>query len=237
MAASEVKKQLLVVAGEQLGCDVNALTARDGRIYVAEHPRVGLDWDETARLAFSRGGPVTGTGHYSPPPGLGGKYKGAAVGTSPAYSFSTAVCEVTVDLETGFVTVDDFHDFSDAGTVINPLTFHGQVEGGIIMGLGETLLEDTLVHEDGSLVNPDLHGYLVPTICDSPRIVSRAVESYEPRGPFGAKEIGEGCLPPILGAIANAVYDACGVRVTELPITPERVLAGLQALRREREEK
>jgi len=174
---------------------------------------------------------VTGTGHYSPPPGLGGKYKGAAVGTSPAYSFSTAVCEVTVDLETGYVKVDDFHDFSDAGTVINPLTFHGQVEGGIIMGLGETLLEDTLVREDGSLVNPDLHGYLVPTICDTPRIVSKAVESYEPRGPFGAKEIGEGCLPPILGAIANAVYDACGVRVTKLPITPERVLEGLKKKR------
>ncbi|MBU1676573.1 molybdopterin-dependent oxidoreductase, partial [bacterium] len=237
MAAAEVKAQLLVVAGERLGCDTHALTARDGRIFVAEHPRLGMDWDEAARLAFSRGGPVTGTGHYSPPPGLGGRYKGATVGTSPAYSFSTAVCEVTVDLETGYVTVDDFYDFSDAGTVINPVTFHGQVEGGIIMGLGETLLEDTLVREDGSLVNPDLHGYLVPTICDVPRIVSRAVESYEPHGPFGAKEIGEGCLPPILGAIANAVYDACGVRVTELPITPEKVLAGLKALRREREEK
>ena len=228
MAAAGVKAQLLAVAGERLGCDVNALTARDGRIYIAEHPRIGMDWDEAARLAFSRGGPVTATGHYSPPPGLGGKYKGAAVGTSPAYSFSTAVCEVTVDLETGFVHVDDFYDFSDAGTVINPLTFHGQVEGGIIMGLGETLLEDTLMREDGSVLNPDLHGYLVPTISDVPRIVSRAVESYEPRGPFGAKEIGEGCLPPILGAIANAVYDACGVRVTKLPITPELILAGLQ---------
>ena len=228
MAAAEVKTKLLEVAGKQLGCDMHGLTARDGRIFVAEHPRIGMDWDEAARLAFSADGPVTGTGHYSPPPGLGGRYKGAAVGTSPAYSFSTAVCEVTVDLETGYVTVDDFYDFSDAGTVINPVTFHGQVEGGIIMGLGETLMEDTLVRDDGSLINPDLHGYLVPTISDSPRIVSRAVESYEPRGPFGAKEIGEGCLPPILGAIGNAVYDACGVRVTELPITPEKILAGLQ---------
>jgi CO/xanthine dehydrogenase Mo-binding subunit len=112
--------------------------------------------------------------------------------------------------------------------VINPVTFHGQVEGGIIMGLGETLLEDTLVRPDGSLVNPDLHGYLIPTIADAPVIISRAVESYEPRGPFGAKEIGEGCLPPILGAIGNAVYHACGVRITELPITPEKILAGLR---------
>ncbi len=229
MAAAEIKARLLEVAGQMLGCDSAAMTAREGRIFVKEYPQIGVDWDEVAREAFSRGGPVTGNGYYSPPPNLGGKYKGAAVGTSPAYSFSTAVCEVTVDLETGYVKVDKFYDFSDAGTVINPVTFHGQVEGGIIMGLGETLMEDTLVRTDGSIVNPDLHGYLVPTISDTPHIMSRAVESYEPRGPFGAKEIGEGCLLPILGAIGNAIYNACGVRVTELPITPEKILTGLRA--------
>jgi 4-hydroxybenzoyl-CoA reductase alpha subunit len=228
MAAAEVKANLLTMAGEMLGCDSHGMEARDGRIFVSKHPKVGIEWDEVARQLFSRSGPVTGTGHYSPPPGLGGKYKGAAVGTSPAYSFSSAVCEVTVDLETGYVDVDKFYDFSDSGTVINPVTFHGQVEGGIIMGLGETLLEDTLVRDDGSLVNPDLHGYLVPTIAETPTIVSKAVESYEPRGPFGAKEIGEGCLPPILGAIGNAIYHACGVMITELPITPEKILAGLR---------
>ncbi len=233
MAALEVKASLVATAARILGCDAAALTARDGRIFVAAYPEVGLDWDEAARQTFSASGPVTGSGHYSPPPGLGGDYKGAAVGTSPAYSFSTAVCEVTVDLETGYVKVDRFHDFSDAGTVINPVTFHGQVEGGIIMGLGETLMEDTLFREDGSLVNPDLHGYLVPTIYDAPQIVSKAVESYEPRGPFGAKEIGEGCLLPILGAIGNAIHDACGVWVTELPITSEKVLAALKAQRKQ----
>jgi len=230
MAAFEVKNKLLHLAGELLGCDPGGLEARDGEIFVSRHPRVRISWDEVACQLFARGGPVTGTGHYSPPPGLGGKYKGAAVGTSPAYSFSTAVCEVTVDLETGYVDVDHFTDFSDSGTVINPVTFHSQVEGGIIMGLGETLLEDTVIRGDGSLVNPDLHGYLVPTIAESPAITSKAVESYEPRGPFGAKEIGEGCLPPILGAIGNAIYDACGVRITSLPITPEKILAGLKKL-------
>jgi len=210
------------------------MEARDGRIFVTQHPEVSIDWDLVARKVFSRNGPVTGTGHYSPPPGLGGKYKGAAVGTSPAYSFSTAVCEVTVDLKTGYVDVDKFYDFSDSGTVINPVTFHGQVEGGIMMGLGEALMEDTLVRPDGSMVNPDLHGYLVPTIAESPIIQSKAVESYEPRGPFGAKEIGEGCLPPIPAAIGNAVYHACGVRITELPITPEKILAGLKKLEEEK---
>jgi len=231
MAAAAAKVQILKVAGRQLGCDPHGLTAKEGRIFVAEHPELAIGWDEAARLAFSESGPVVGTGCYRPPPGLGGKYKGAAVGTSPAYSFATSVCEVAVDLETGAVKVERFSDFSDAGTVINPVTFHGQVEGGIIMGLGETLLEDTVHDDTGALVNPDLHGYLIPTISDAPEIESHAVESYEPHGPFGAKEIGEGCLPPILGAIANAIYDACGVRVTELPITPEKILRGLATQR------
>ena len=87
---------------------------------------------------------------------------------------------------------------------------------------------DTLAHPDGSLVNPNLHDYLIPTIADTPEIVTEAVESFEPRGPFGAKEIGEGSLLPVIGAIANAIYDACGVRMHELPITPERILAGLK---------
>jgi CO/xanthine dehydrogenase Mo-binding subunit len=173
---------------------------------------------------------VVGTGSYTPPKQLGGEFKGGTVGTSPAYSFSTAVAEVTVDLETGYVTVDRFTDFSDSGTVINPVTFHGQVEGAIVMGLGETLLEDMVVGKGGHFANANLHDYLIPTICEMPEIFTAAVESYEPRGPFGAKEIGEGSLLPVLGAIANAIYDACGVRVTELPITPEKILQGLKDL-------
>ena len=227
-AAQHVKAQLHSVAARELGCDPGALVAREGRIFVQEYPGVGLDWAEVARLAFSTGGPVVGTGAYRPPRNLGGDFKGGTVGTSPAYSFSTAVAEVTVDLETGYVTVDRFTDFSDAGTVINPMTFHGQVEGSIMMGLGETLLEDTVVGAAGQWANSNLHDYLIPTIGETPDILTRAVESYEARGPFGAKEIGEGSLLPVLGAIANAVYDACGVRVTELPITPDKILNGLR---------
>ncbi len=228
MAAADVKRRLLDLAGELLRCEPGALSVRDGRIFAVGDPRVGIGWDEVARVAFSRSGPVVGTGYYKPPTGLGGSFKGGTVGTSPAYSFSTAVCEVTVDLETGGVTIDRVTDFSDAGTVINPVTFHGQVEGGILMGVGEALMEDTIFSADGKLVNPDLHGYLIPTICDTPEIRSNAVESFEPRGPYGAKEIGEGCLVPITGAIANAIRDACGVWITELPITPEKILRELR---------
>lgn len=228
MAAQRVKARLFEVTARELGCDPAALVARGGRIHVNEHPALGMDWAAAARLAFSTSGPVIGVGWYHPPKNLGGSFKGGTVGTSPAYSFSTAIAEVTVDLETGYVTVDRFTDFSDAGTVINPVTFHGQVEGSIVMGLGEALLEDTVVGPGGQLANPNLHDYLIPTIRDTPAIRTAAVESYEPHGPFGAKEIGEGSLLPVLGAIANAVYDACGVRVTELPITPEKILRGLR---------
>ena len=233
-AAQRVKERLFEVAARELACDAATLVARDGRIQARARPEVGMDWALAARLAFALAGPVVGTGSYSPPANLGGDFKGGTVGTSPAYSFSTVVAEVTVDLETGFVTVDRVTDFSDAGTVINPVTFHGQVEGAIVMGLGEALLEDTIAGPEGKLVNPNLHDYLIPTIRDVPEIHSVAVESYEPNGPFGAKEIGEGSLVPVIGAIANAVYNACGVRVTTLPITPEKILDGL-ARRRERQ--
>jgi 4-hydroxybenzoyl-CoA reductase subunit alpha len=227
MAAARVKEQVRAVAGQRLGCDPGALTCREARIFVREHPDVGMDWAAAAALAFAQAGPVVGTGHYRPPTTLGGEFKGGTVGTSPAYSFSTVVAEVSVDLETGQVKVDRCVDYSDAGTVVNPVTFHGQVEGSIIMGIGETLMEDVIHHPDGTIANPNLHDYLIPSIREAPEIRSVAVESFEPRGPFGAKEVGEGSLVPVLGAIANAVHDATGVWVHELPITPERILRAL----------
>ena len=227
MAAGKVRKRLLEIAARKLGCDGAALVAREGRIFIPEHPSVGMDWAEAAAIAFSQGGPVVGTGHYQPPKDLGGGFKGSTVGTSPAYSFSTVIAEVTVDMDTGFVTVDRVTDYSDAGTVINPVTFHGQVEGSIIMGMGETLTEDVIHDPSGAIANPNFHDYLIPTIMEAPEIHSHAVDSYEPRGPFGAKEVGEGSLVPVLGAIANAIYDACGARVCQLPISPESILRTL----------
>jgi len=229
MAAANVKKQVLATAGEWLGCDPGGLVAEGGRIFIKEYPDKNMSWAEAGRMAFAKDGPVVGTGHYRPPRNLGGGFKGSTVGTAPAYSFSTAVCEVSVDKETGYVTVDRFTDYSDAGTVVNPVLFHGQVEGSIIMGVGEGLLEDTVVADNGVLRNPNLHDYLIPTIADVPEIFTGAVESYEPRGPFGAKEIGEGSMLPAVGALANAIYDACGARITSLPITPEKILKQIQA--------
>jgi len=230
MAATRVKEQLLNVAGRELGVPPANLVARAKRIFVEENPEVGMDWAEAARRAFSEGGPVVGTGFYEPPR-LGGSYKGAAVGTSPSYSFGTIVVEVDVDLETGKVKVTDCTDFHDSGQVINPTTAHGQVHGAVVMSIGETLLEEVLFDGSGNVVNPNLHEYLIPTAFEAPHIRSGFVPSFEPRGPFGAKEIGEGTTLPVMGALANAIHDATGVRITELPITAEKILEGLTKLR------
>jgi CO/xanthine dehydrogenase Mo-binding subunit len=123
-------------------------------------------------------------------------------------------------------------DVHDCGTVINPMALHGQVEGSAVMGIGEGLYEQVLFQE-GAQINDSLHEYLIPTAMEAPEISSLVVDAWEDAGPFGAKEVGEGALLPSIGAIANAVYDAIGVRITELPITAERILAALKEKNRE----
>ncbi len=228
MAAEDINARLHKIAGRELGCEPAELASAGRRIFNPRAPHIGMSFAEAARRYFSIHGPLVGTGSYEPPPNLGGAYKGATVGTSPAFSFGSSVCEVEVDVETGKVRIVKFTDAHDSGTVINPLAFHGQVEGSIVMGAGEVLTEDVIFDDKGQILNPNLHDYLIPTIADAPEIDSCAVPSYEPRGPYGAKEVGEGSMVPVLGSIANAIYDAVGVRITSLPITAEKVLKALQ---------
>ncbi len=228
MAGEEVKQQVLATAANILEVPVEELEAKNNQIHFKSGIEKSVPWEQAAMEFFSKNGPLVGRGHYSPPEGLGGTYKGAAVGTSPAYSFSAAVCEVEVDMETGKVKVLNFWDAHDCGTAVNPLAVEGQVEGAIVMGLGETLLENQVFDKQGKIVNADLHNYLLATSMDMPNIDSTIVDSYEPEGPFGAKEVGEGATLPILGAIANAVADAIGARIYELPITPEKVLDAIK---------
>lgn len=233
-AGEDVKKQLLEEASILLETDFDSLEAKDNKIFVKNHPEKFLPWEEVATKFFSVKGPLVGKGHYSPPKGLGGTYKGAAVGTSPAYSFSASVCELSVDTETGRVTVHNFWDAHDCGTAVNPLAVEGQVDGAVVMGMSETLFEDQLFDSKGNQVNADLHNYLIATAADVPKIDSVIVDSYEPAGPYGAKEVGEGATLPILGAIANAIEDAVGVRIKELPITPEKILNGIKQLQKQK---
>ncbi len=229
MAGEDVKNQVLKSASEILEIPVTGLEAKDNIIYSKKDPEKQITWAKAAEEFFSKNGPLTGRGHYSPPEGLGGKYKGAAVGTSPAFSFSASVCEVEVDMETGAVKVLNFWDAHDCGTAINPMAVEGQVEGAIVMGMSETLLENQEFDEQGKLLNADLHNYLIATSTDVPIIDSSIVDSFEPAGPFGAKEVGEGATLPVLGAIANAITDAIGVRIYDLPITPEKILNAIKS--------
>jgi 4-hydroxybenzoyl-CoA reductase subunit alpha len=229
MAGEEVKKQVLSSASALLKISEENLDSKDNKVFEKDNPANFIPWEEAAEAHFSTKGPLVGKGHYSPPEGLGGTYKGAAVGTSPAFSFSASVCEVEVDMETGKVKVLDFWDAHDCGTAINPMAVEGQVEGAVVMGMSETLLEDEVFNEKGKLLNADLHNYLIATSAETPNIHSTIVDSFEPEGPYGAKEVGEGATLPVLGAVANAVADAIGVRIFELPITPEKVLKAIKS--------
>jgi 4-hydroxybenzoyl-CoA reductase subunit alpha len=196
-----------------------------------EGPRNSMTFEEAVVAAIDFHGTLTGTGSYAPPPeARGGKHKGGGVGPSPAYSYSAQVAEVSVDEETGEVTVHKVWAAHDCGRALNPVSVEGQIIGSVWMGMGQALTEE-MVWKDGMLMNPGLLEYRSPSSVESPEVVPIIVESIDPEGPFGAKECSEGALAATIPAIANAIYDAVGVRMHESPFTPERVLAALRAKR------
>jgi 4-hydroxybenzoyl-CoA reductase subunit alpha len=192
-------------------------------------PKDHMSFEEAVVAAIDFHGALSGTGSYAPPPeARGGKHKGAGVGPSPAYSYSAQVAEVSVDEETGEVTVHKVWAAHDCGRALNPVAVEGQVIGSVWMGLGQALQEE-MTWKDGLLMNPGLLEYRSPSSTESPEIEAIIVESVDPEGPFGAKEASEGSLAAAIPAVANAIYDALGVRLRESPFTPERVLAVLRA--------
>jgi 4-hydroxybenzoyl-CoA reductase subunit alpha len=194
-----------------------------------EGPKDAMTFEEAVVAAIDFHGALSGTGSYAPPPeARGGKHKGAGVGPSPAYSYSAQVAEVSVDEETGEVTVHKVWAAHDCGRALNPVSVEGQVIGSVWMGMGQALTEE-MVWKDGMLMNPGLLEYRSPSSVESPEVEAIIVESIDPEGPFGAKEASEGSLAATIPAIANAIYDAVGVRLHESPFTPERVLAALRA--------
>jgi 4-hydroxybenzoyl-CoA reductase subunit alpha len=194
-----------------------------------EGPKDSMSFEEAVVSAIDFTGALTGTGSYAPPKDArGGAFKGAGVGPSPAYSYSAQVAEVTVDEETGEVTVHKVWAAHDCGRALNPVSVEGQVIGSVWMGLGQAMQEE-MIWKDGLLMNPGMLEYKSPSATESPEIEAIIVESVDPEGPFGAKEASEGSLAATIPAIANAIYDAVGVRLREAPFTPERVLAAIRA--------
>ncbi len=227
-AGEMIKAQVLETAGEMMAVDPAELDCRNAMVFVKNNPAVGEPFGKVAREHFVRKGLLVGHGAYTPPK-LGGKFKGAAVGTSPAYSFAAQVMEVEVDEETGEITLRNVWDVHDSGTVINPGLVEGQVHGGLYMGIGEAIWEEVRFDEKGRILNPNLSEYRMPTALDIPMLNSVIVESYDPMGPYGAKEVGEGSSVPTEGCVANAVLDATGVLIDSLPLSYEKVWRALKS--------
>jgi 4-hydroxybenzoyl-CoA reductase subunit alpha len=199
-----------------------------------EGPKEWMTFEEAVVAAIDFHGALTGTGSYAPPPeARGGKHKGGGVGPSPAYSYSAQVAEVSVDEDTGEVTVHKVWAAHDCGRALNPVSVEGQIIGSVWMGMGQALTEE-MVWKDGMLMNAGMLEYRSPSSAESPEIEPIIVESIDPEGPFGAKECSEGSLAATIPAISNAIFDAVGVRLHESPFTPERVLAALRAKRKEK---
>jgi len=235
-AAERARELLTLAVAEKLTVPIENISFAERRAFDVENPEVGVSFAEAVVLAESKFGTIGTVGSYSPPRSPG-KYKGAGVGPSPAYSYSAAIAEVDVDAATGIVTVERIWIAHDIGKSINPALVMGQVEGSVYMGLGEILMEEMSYRANRNAVHkfPSMLEYKSPTTMEMCDVKTYLIEDPDPNGPFGAKEVGQGPLLPVPPAVANAVYNAVGVRIDEVPITPEKVLKALREKERGRE--
>jgi 4-hydroxybenzoyl-CoA reductase alpha subunit len=227
-AAEDVKEQIFEFAAEQLEANVSDLISRDRRIYVRGTPQKGMEFSQAVKgcLYSKRGQHIWGKGSYNPDTVVVNQstYEGHS---SPAYGFGAQIAEVEVDRETGQVRVLKIGGAHDCGIAINPMHAEGQLEGASLGGLGQALYED-LFTERGLIMNPSFLEYKLPTALDMPGLKTALIQIPDPEGPFGAKGMSEGCQIAPTPAIANAIYHAVGVRIKDLPITPEKILEGMK---------
>lgn len=229
-AADDLINKLCKMAAPQLQCSIDAVTYRDGRVWQKNSNKFLTAREIIAGHFGPRGATVQGDGTFTPP---GAKAPDKETGQTPKMSafwmYATQVADVEVDVETGRVKVLRIIAAHDAGTIINPEGAEGQIVGGVVQGLGATLCEEMHV-TNGVITNPTLVDYKLPTSMDIPEIVTAFVESYHDEGPFGAKGLAEPALAPTSAAVANAVFNAIGARITSLPITPEKILQALDRI-------
>jgi xanthine dehydrogenase molybdenum-binding subunit len=228
LAAREARAELLREAETQLGIPARDLTLTNGAVHAEGVSGPVASIGDIVRTAHLRKGSslVWGKGFYDPPTeqtdpsGHGNK--------SGAYSFGAQFVEVEIDLETGIVDVTNVVAAYDVGRAINPAGVEGQIYGGVLQGLGQALFEE-MRYADGQLMNPNFAAYRLPSTQDAPNITPIIIETGDPEGPYGAKGVGESTVVPTCAAVANAVFDAIGVRFRSLPIHPWDVLAALEA--------
>jgi len=225
-AAAQAKQILYEVAAEELNVSPTGLSSGQGHIYVQGFPERRVEISAVAQKAYlGKGRPPIGAGSFQPATTMLDRETGHGKPYG-AYVFATQIAEVEVDTETGELEILKITAVHDCGKAINPLLTEGQVEGGVAMGVGYAVMEEMVV-DHGRVKNPQFTDYLVPTALDVPSIVTSLVERPEPTGPFGAKGIGEPSLLPTAPAIVNAIQDAVGIRIRELPATPEKILKAL----------
>ena len=229
-AAERARDVLSEGVSRKLAVPKARLAFAERRVFDAESPDRGVTFAEAVQIAEGMFGTVGTTGSYTPPRSPG-RYKGAGVGPSPAYSYTAAVAEVEVDAATGIVSVPKIWIAHDVGQSINPLLVIGQVEGSVYMGLGEALMEEMTYRDRVRNVvhhHPSMLEYKSPTTFEMCDVETILVQDPDPQGPFGAKEAGQGPLLPVMPAVANAIYDAVGVRIDEVPCSPHKVLKALK---------
>ncbi len=227
-AARKIKKQVREAVAKEWGSQPAKVALASGWAFNVRDTEKKIPISEAFNLAESRFGTLGATGFYNTPKDIHGSYRGGTIGSSPAYSFTAHVVELEVDAETGFVEVLKIWIAHDCGRALNPLLVEGQMEGSAYMGFGEAIMEEQIFKESGLHNAPSLLDYKIPTSLDTPEMESLIIESLDPEGPYGAKEAGEGPLHPSIPAIANAIYDAVGVRLDRLPFAPPRVWAAIR---------
>lgn len=222
-AADRLRELIFSAVAEHLGVPAESLTARDRQIRAGDKT---VSWEKAVELAETRHGTLGSTGSYKPPK-IGNRFRRESVGPSPAYSFTAQVAEVAVDEETGELRIEQIWVAHDAGRVLHHEIAAGQVEGCVYMGVGEALSEEQ-TYQGGVMRTPSILEYRIPTVHETPIIHTTLIESHDPGGPFGAKEVGEGPQLSTVPAIANAIHDATGLWMSAPPYTPDRLWSALK---------
>jgi 4-hydroxybenzoyl-CoA reductase alpha subunit len=227
-AARKLRKMVQEAVAEAWEVRPGEVLLAGARAYYAPDTGRHMHIRDAFCLAETKFGTLGSTGWYNTPKDVHGEYRGGTIGSSPAYSFTAHVAEVEVDVETGFVEVQKIWVAHDCGRALNPVLVEGQMEGSAYMGCAEAIMEAHIFKDAdqgraGLHHGPSLLDYKIPTTMDTPELESLIVESIDPEGPYGAKEAGEGPLHPSIPAIANAIYDAVGLRMDRLPFSPPRV--------------
>ena len=224
-AAEQLKTEISRAFTKKFNIGAEDLIFSENRVF-SHDKTVDCSWMEAVDILTAKRGAVSVSGKYISPK-LGGDFKGAGAGLSPSYTFGACIAEVEVDEETGYVKVTQVWGAHDCGKALNPLAVEGQLEGSWHMGTGQAISEQ-MTYSKGLLFNNNFLEYKIPTTLDTPDIHASIIETIDPEGPFGAKEAGEGAIHPVIPAIANAVFNAVGVRITRLPIQAEEILAKMK---------